>query len=88
MICALLYMNTGSLPKTIIVLLAVPFSAVGAVWFMYLAGYNTSVAVWVGLIRLLGIEVETRVFMLLMGNSPSQLIAKVMNYGRLARVPT
>jgi len=65
LIFVLLYMNTGSMPKTIIVLLAVPFSAVGAIWFMYLAGYNMSVAVWVGLIALLGIDAETGVFMLL-----------------------
>jgi Cu(I)/Ag(I) efflux system membrane protein CusA/SilA len=64
-ICLLLYMNTRSLTKTTIVLLAVPFSAVGAVWFLYLAGYNMSVAVWVGLIALLGIDAETGVFMLL-----------------------
>ena len=65
LICLLLYMNTGSMPKTMIVLLAVPFSAVGAIWFLYVAGYNMSVAVWVGLIALLGIDAETGVFMLL-----------------------
>ena len=65
LICLLLYFNTGSIPKTIIVLLAVPFSAVGAIWFLYAAGYNMSVAVWVGLIALLGIDAETGVFMLL-----------------------
>ena len=65
LICLLLYINTGSMPKTVIVLLAVPFSAVGAVWFLYGAGYNMSVAVWVGLIALLGIDAETGVFMLL-----------------------
>ena len=65
LICLLLYINTGSMPKTMIVLLAVPFSAVGAIWFLYLAGYNLSVAVWVGLIALLGIDAETGVFMLL-----------------------
>ena len=65
LICLLLYINTGSMPKTMIVLLAVPFSAVGAIWFLYLAGYNMSVAVWVGLIALLGIDAETGVFMLL-----------------------
>jgi Cu(I)/Ag(I) efflux system membrane protein CusA/SilA len=65
LICFLLYSNTGSIPKTMIVLLAVPFSAVGAIWFLYLAGYNMSVAVWVGLIALLGIDAETGVFMLL-----------------------
>jgi copper/silver efflux system protein len=65
LICFLLYINTGSTAKTLIVLLAVPFSAVGAIWFLYLAGYNMSVAVWVGLIALLGIDAETGVFMLL-----------------------
>ncbi len=65
LICLLLYINTGSMPKTMIVLLAVPFSAVGAIWFLYVAGYNMSVAVWVGLIALLGIDAETGVFMLL-----------------------
>ncbi len=64
-ICLLLYINTRSMPKTIIVLLAVPFSAVGAIWLLYLAGYNMSIAVWVGLIALLGIDAETGVFMLL-----------------------
>jgi len=65
LIVLLLYFNTRSVPKTIIVLLAVPFSAVGALWFLYFAGYNLSVAVWVGLIALLGIDAETGVFMLL-----------------------
>ena len=46
-------------------LLAVPFSAVGAVWFLYLLGYNMSIGVWVGLIALLGVDAETGVFMLL-----------------------
>ena len=61
----LLYLNTGSLAKTSIILLAVPFSAVGAIWFLYFLGYNMSVAVWVGLIALLGVDAETGVFMLL-----------------------
>ncbi len=61
----LIYFNTRSTVKTFIVLLAVPFSAVGAIWFLYLLGYNTSIAVWVGLIALLGIDAETGVFMLL-----------------------
>ncbi len=61
----LLYFNTGSTVKTFIILLAVPFSAVGAIWFLYLLGYNTSIAVWVGLIALLGVDAETAVFMLL-----------------------
>ena len=61
----LLYFNTGSVVKTLIILLAVPFSAIGAIWFLYLLGYNMSIAVWVGLIALLGVDAETAVFMLL-----------------------
>ncbi len=61
----LLYFNTGSLVKTVIILLAVPFSAIGAIWFLYLLNYNMSIAVWVGLIALLGVDAETAVFMLL-----------------------
>jgi Cu(I)/Ag(I) efflux system membrane protein CusA/SilA len=61
----LLYFNTRSLTKTAIVALAVPFSAIGAVWYLYLLGYNMSIAVWVGLIALMGVDAETGVFMLL-----------------------
>jgi len=61
----LLYMNTKSMVKTGIVLLALPFSMVGAIWFLYLAGFNLSVAVWVGIIALLGVDAETGVVMLL-----------------------
>ena len=61
----LLWLNTRSITKTFIVLLAVPFSAIGAFWFLYLLGYNMSIAVWVGLIALLGVDAETGVFMLL-----------------------
>ncbi len=61
----LLYFNTRSTTKTIIVMLAVPFSAVGAIWLLYLLDYNLSIAVWVGLIALLGVDAETGVFMLL-----------------------
>jgi Cu(I)/Ag(I) efflux system membrane protein CusA/SilA len=65
LVCILLYINTRSVPKALIVLLAVPFSAVGAIWFLYAAGYHMSIAVWVGLIALLGIDAETGVFMLI-----------------------
>jgi Cu(I)/Ag(I) efflux system membrane protein CusA/SilA len=65
LIFALLYANTRSLPKTFIVLLAVPFSAVGAIWLLYALGYHMSIGVWVGLIALLGLDAETGVFMLL-----------------------
>jgi copper/silver efflux system protein len=61
----LLYFNTGSLIKTSIILLAVPFSAIGAIWLLYCLDYNMSIAVWVGLIALLGVDAETAVFMLL-----------------------
>ena len=65
LIFLLLYLNTRSATKTCIVLLAVPFSAIGAVWLLYVLGYNMSVGVWVGLIALLGVDAETGVFMLL-----------------------
>lgn len=61
----LLYLNTGSAVKTLIVLLAVPFSAVGAILFLFLLDYNMSIGVWVGLIALMGLDAETGVFMLL-----------------------
>jgi copper/silver efflux system protein len=65
LILFLLYLNTRSVTKTLIVLLAVPFSAIGAFWLLYLLGYNMSIGVWVGLIALLGVDAETGVFMLL-----------------------
>lgn len=65
LIFLLLYFNTRSVAKTLIILLAVPFSAVGAIWFLYFLGYNMSIAVWVGLIALMGVDAETGMFMLL-----------------------
>jgi Cu(I)/Ag(I) efflux system membrane protein CusA/SilA len=65
LIFALLYLNTKSFVKATIVMLAVPFSAIGAIWLLYLLGYNLSIAVWVGLIALMGLDAETGVFMLL-----------------------
>jgi Cu(I)/Ag(I) efflux system membrane protein CusA/SilA len=64
-ILVLIYINTKSGLKTAIVLLAVPFSLVGAFWLLYLLGYNMSVAVWVGIIALAGLDAETGVVMLL-----------------------
>ncbi len=61
----LLYANTGSVARTCIILLSVPFSGIGAIWLLHWMGYNMSVAVWVGLIALLGVDAETAVFMLL-----------------------
>jgi Cu(I)/Ag(I) efflux system membrane protein CusA/SilA len=64
-IFVILYLNTRSVAKVAIVLLAVPFSLVGAFWLLYLLGYNLSIAVWVGLIALAGLDAETGVVMLL-----------------------
>ena len=64
-ICILLYLNTKSFVKTGIVLLAVPFSLIGAIWLLWILGYNVSIAVWVGMIALMGLDAETGVFMLL-----------------------
>jgi len=64
-IFVLLYMNTRSPVKAGIVMLAVPFSLIGAVWLLYLLHYNMSIAVWVGMIALMGLDAETGVFMLL-----------------------
>jgi len=65
LIIMLLYVNTKSITKTLIIILAVPFSAVGAVWLLHLLDYNMSIGVWVGLIALLGVDAETGVFMML-----------------------
>jgi Cu(I)/Ag(I) efflux system membrane protein CusA/SilA len=64
-IFVILYLNTKSWTKTAIVLLAVPFSLVGSFWFLWMLGYNLSIAVWVGLIALAGLDAETGVVMLL-----------------------
>jgi Cu(I)/Ag(I) efflux system membrane protein CusA/SilA len=64
-IVILLYMNTKSVVKSGIVMLAVPFSLVGAVWLLWLLDYNVSIATWVGMIALMGLDAETGVFMLL-----------------------
>jgi len=64
-IFVLIYLNTQSTVKTMIVLLAVPFSLVGSFWFLYILNYNMSIAVWVGIIALAGLDAETGVVMLL-----------------------
>ena len=61
----LLYFNTKSIAKTMIVLLAVPFSLVGSFWLLYFLNYNMSIAVWIGIIALAGLDAETGVVMLL-----------------------
>jgi len=61
----IIYLNTRSITKVAIVLLAVPFSLVGTFWLLYILGYNLSIAVWVGIIALAGLDAETGVVMLL-----------------------
>jgi Cu(I)/Ag(I) efflux system membrane protein CusA/SilA len=65
LILLLLFVNTRSAFRTFGVVLAVPFSLVGAVWLLWALGYNVSIAVWVGMIALMGLDAETGVFMLL-----------------------
>ena len=84
----LLYLNTQSVTKTCIVLLAVPFSAIGAIWLLYLLGYNMSIAVWVGLIALLGVDAETGVFMLLYLDLAYAQAKKEGRMGSLAELRT
>ena len=65
LVVVLLYLNTRKAAKVGIVLLAVPFSLIGAFWLLWLLGFNLSVAVWVGIIALAGVDAETGVVMLL-----------------------
>jgi Cu(I)/Ag(I) efflux system membrane protein CusA/SilA len=65
LVLLLIYLNTGSGVETTLVMLAVPFSLVGAVWLLWLLGYHLSVAVWVGIIALAGLDAQTGVVMLL-----------------------
>ncbi len=61
----LLYLNFRGVTESLIVMLSLPFALVGGVWYLWLAGYNTSVAVWVGFIALAGVAAETGVVMLI-----------------------
>ena len=65
LVALLLYLNTGSAVETAIVLLAVPFSLIGAIWLLWALDYNLSIAVWVGIIALAGLDAQTGVVMLL-----------------------
>jgi len=65
LVALLLYMNTRSAVETTMVMLAVPFSLIGAIWLLYALDYNLSVAVWVGIIALAGLDAQTGVVMLL-----------------------
>jgi Cu(I)/Ag(I) efflux system membrane protein CusA/SilA len=82
LVALLLWLNTGSGVETAIVLLAVPFSLVGAVWLLWALGYHLSTAVWVGMIALAGLDAQTGVVMLLyLTLAHSRRVAE----GRLAR---
>ncbi len=65
LIALIIFVSTRSVIKTLIVLLTVPLSLIGAFWLLYLLGYNMSIAVWVGIIALAGLSAETGVVMLL-----------------------
>jgi len=65
LVALLLYLNTRSGVETALVMLAVPFSLIGAVWLLFALDYNLSVAVWVGIIALAGLDAQTGVVMLL-----------------------
>ena len=80
----IIYINTKSLFETVIVFLAVPFSLVGAFWLIYILGYEMSIAVWVGIIALAGLDAETGVVMLLyLDVSHSEAVKK----GRMSKLP-
>jgi Cu(I)/Ag(I) efflux system membrane protein CusA/SilA len=86
LILMLLYINTKSAAKTAIIVLAVPFSAVGAIWLLYALGYNMSIGVWVGLIALMGVDAETGVFMLLyldLAYDKARVEGRLRNLGEL-----
>ena len=86
LVILLLYANTRNWTKTGIILLAVPFSAIGAIWLLYLLNYNMSIAVWVGLIALLGVDAETGIFMLLyldIAYSKAKEAGKLQNFADL-----
>jgi Cu(I)/Ag(I) efflux system membrane protein CusA/SilA len=60
----LLYLNFQSIARSLIVLLSVPFAAIGAIWSLYLLEYDLSVAVWVGIIALVGVSAEIGIIMI------------------------
>jgi Cu(I)/Ag(I) efflux system membrane protein CusA/SilA len=68
-IVMLLYLHFRNFADTLIVMLSLPFSLVGGVWLMYLLGFNSSVAVYIGFIALAGLAVETGVVMIVYLNS-------------------
>ncbi|HSD88166.1 MAG TPA: efflux RND transporter permease subunit, partial [Kofleriaceae bacterium] len=59
LVLAILYLNFRGLAQSLIVMTSVPFAAVGAIWMLWAFDFNTSIAVWVGMIALLGVAAET-----------------------------
>lgn len=62
-IFVLYYFTFRSVAETLMVMLGVPLSLVGGIWYVSLLGYNMSIAVWVGLIALAGVAAETSAVM-------------------------
>jgi len=60
----ILYFNFRGVPQALLVMLSVPLAAVGSIWLMWALEFNTSIAVWVGLIALLGVATETASMMI------------------------
>jgi len=65
LIFVLLYMNFKSIPETFIILLSIPFAMTGSIWFLWMMGYNLSIAVWVGIIALSGLAAQTGTVMII-----------------------
>lgn len=61
----LLYVNFCSIPHCLLVLLTIPFSLVGAIWYVHFLNYDLSIAVWIGMIALAGVAVETGIIMII-----------------------
>ncbi|MCC6672322.1 MAG: efflux RND transporter permease subunit [Planctomycetes bacterium] len=83
LIVVLLYMANRDWFRVGVILLAVPFSLIGAFWFLYALDYNLSLAVWVGVIALLGVDAETGQLMLLYLD---ESFARARKEGRMAGV--
>jgi Cu(I)/Ag(I) efflux system membrane protein CusA/SilA len=89
LIALILYFNFRGVAQTLIVMLSVPFAAVGAIWLMYGLGYNTSIAVWVGMIALLGIAAQTASIMVVYldeGWAEWTMLGRIHSTGDLVRM--
>jgi Cu(I)/Ag(I) efflux system membrane protein CusA/SilA len=91
LVFALLYLNTKSVARTLLVMLAAPFSCIGAFLFLWMLGYNMSVGVWVGLIALMGVDAETGMFMVLyidlaMQERTRATVREAIVYGAVKRI--